>query len=274
MAIVLRSVPAARGPRWVGDAFRLFVRRPIGFTFMFALFLVAALMLAQLPWIGGLLQMMLLPLLSLGFMIAGQSVLLGGPALPQHFIEALRTDARRRRAIGLLCLSYGLAALAILMLSDAVSDHAWERLQPLLAQGDAARDQVADLLSEPGVAWGSLLAAVLGSLLSVPYWHAPALVHWGGQGARQALFSSTLALWRNKGAYAMYMLAWTSTMLSFALVSALLFGLFGAQQSTGALGIPAGIVLSSVFYLSVLFTFNDCFGGALPSAEPLPPPAA
>ena len=27
----------------------------------------------------------------------------------------------------------------------------------------------------------------MGALLSVPFWHAPALVHWGGQGLTQAL---------------------------------------------------------------------------------------
>jgi hypothetical protein len=36
-------------------------------------------------------------------------------------------------------------------------------------------------------------------------------------------------------------------------------------------GIPAGLVLSAVFYISLLFTFNDSFGGSPVQAEALPP---
>ena len=113
---------------------------------------------------------------------------------------------------------------------------------------------------------GLLTAAALGTLLSVPFWHAPALVHWGGQGVRQALFSSTLALWRTKGAFVTYMLAWGGVLLAVRRSSAaLLFGLIGAPQLAGVVGVPAGLVFSTVFYVSLLFTFNDSFGAA-PSA--------
>jgi len=43
MTLLLKSVPAARGPRWIADAFRLFARKPLLFTMMFAVFLFAAL---------------------------------------------------------------------------------------------------------------------------------------------------------------------------------------------------------------------------------------
>jgi hypothetical protein len=39
----------------------------------------------------------------------------------------------------------------------------------------------------------------------VPFWHAPGLVHWGSQGVGQALFSSTLAVWRCRGAFVVYL---------------------------------------------------------------------
>jgi hypothetical protein len=262
MPLLLKTVPASRGSRWVGDAFRLFGRRPLAFTMLFLLFLLAALVLAQVPLLGALVQMMALPLLSLGFMIAGQSALLDGPVRPMQFVEPLRTDATRRRALLLLCLIYGVAALAVVFLADAVSDNAWDRLQQLMAKGDTAQKEVDALLSEPGVATGALLLVVLGSLLSVPFWHAPALVHWGGQGVAQSLFSSTLAVWRNKGAFLAYFLAWALVVLIFGLASALLLGLLGAPQLAGLLGVPAGLVFSAVFYVSVLFTFNDCFGGS------------
>jgi hypothetical protein len=213
-------------------------------------------------------QMMSLPLLSLGFMVAAQSALLDGPVRPMQFIEPLRTDPARRRALLLLCVIYGVGALAILLLADAISGNAWDRLQQLMAKGDAAQKEVDALLSEPGVATGIIVLVVFGSLLSVPFWHAPALVHWGGQGVAQSLFSSTVAVWRNKGAFLAYFVAWVLVVLAFGLASALLLGVLGAPQMAGVFGVPAGLVFSAVFYVSVLFTFNDCFGGTVePAAE-------
>ena len=79
MALQLKPVPAARGMRWIADAFRLFARKPLAFTALFAVFLFGALVVSLVPLLGGLVQMMSLPLLSLGFMIASQSALLDGP---------------------------------------------------------------------------------------------------------------------------------------------------------------------------------------------------
>ncbi len=262
MALSLKSVPPSRGPRWIADAFRLFVRRPLAFTSLFAVFLGLALLTSLVPWLGGLVQMMSLPLLSLGFMVAGQSALLDGPVHPRQFIEPLRGDPERRRALLILCISYGLAALTILLLADVVSDNAWGRLQALMARGASAQTEIDALLAEPGVSIALLLGATLGSALSVPFWHAPALVHWGGQTVAQALFSSTLAVWRSRGAFFTYMLGWVGVVLVFGLTTALLFGLAGAPQMAGVVGVPAGLVFSAVFYLSLLFTFNDSFGSA------------
>jgi hypothetical protein len=269
MALQLKPVAAARGTRWIVDAFRLFARRPLAFTALFAVFLFGALVVSLVPLLGGLVQMMSLPLLSLGFMIAGQSALLDGPVHPRQFIEPLRTDATRRRALLQLCAIYGVAALVILLLADAVSGSAWSRLQALIAKGEGAQAEVDALLAEPGVGAAVLLAAVLGTMLTVPFWHAPALVHWGGQNVGQALFSSTLAVWRAKGAFFAYTLGWVGVIVVFGLVTALLFGLLGAPQLAGLLGVPAGLVFSAVFYVSLLFTFNDSFGGSpVPPARP------
>jgi len=266
MPLLLKPVDASRGPRWVGDAFRLFARKPLAFTALFAVFLFGAMVVSLLPLLGGVLQMMALPLLSLGFMVAGQSALLDGPVHPRQFIEPLRGDPLRRRSLLTLCLVYGVLAMCILMLADGVSGSAWGRLQALLAKGEPAQAEIDALLSEPGVTTAVMLGLGLGALLSVPFWHAPALVHWGGQGVTQALFSSTLAVWRSKGAFFAYMVAWVGVLLLFGVLAAVVFAVLGVPQLAGVLGVPAGLVFSAVFYLSVLFTFNDSFGGAAPPA--------
>jgi hypothetical protein len=264
MTLQLKTVPASRGPRWVTSAFRLFARKPLLFTMMFSVFLFAALVVSLVPLLGGLVQMAALPLLSLGFMIASQSALNGGPVHPAQFLEPLRGDPLRRRSLLVLCAIYGVAALAILLLADAVSDNAWARLQALMMKGQPAQGEIDALLSEPGVATGVLLAGVLGTLLSVLFWHAPALVHWGGQGVAQSLFSSTLAVWRCRGAFLTYSLAWVGVIAAFGLLAALLFGLLGTPQLANVVGVPAGLTFSTVFYISLLYTFTDSFGGVAP----------
>jgi hypothetical protein len=261
MALSLKTVDASHGARWIADAWRLFARQPMAFTALFAVFLFGALLVSLVPLLGGLVQMMALPLLSLGFMVASQSALLDGPVHPRQYLEPLKTDPARRRSLLILCAVYGVAVLLILLLVDAVSDSAFSRMQLLLAQGEQAQPKIDALLSEPGVASGALLAVVLGVALSVPFWHAPALVHWGGQRVGQALFSSAVAVWRSKGAFFVYAMGWVGVMLVFGVVTALVLGLLGLPQLAGVIGLPAGLMFSAVFYISLLFTFNDSFGG-------------
>jgi len=57
-------------------------------------------------------------------------------------------------------------------------------------------------------------------------------VHWGGQGVAQALFSSTMALWRNRGAFALNALGFAGAVLAVALLLAPIVGLLGPQLGT------------------------------------------
>lgn len=274
MPLQLKTVSLGHGPRWVADGFRAFGRRPLALGLLFLVFLAAsALVAAMLPFVGGLLQLMALPLLSLGYMVATQSALLGGPVHPGQFVEPLRADPKRRRALLVLCLSYGLLAFALLLLCAWVSGDALTRLQMLFARGDTTRAQIDALLEEPGVTRAAWLLGGLGTLLSIPYWFAPALVHWGGQGVGQSLFSSTLALWRNKGAFTTFMATWVAVVAVTSVLLSMLLAALGAARVAGLMLMPLALLFSTVFYVSQLFAFNDNFGGAAAAAdEPTGPP--
>ena len=63
--------------------------------------------------------------------------------------------------------------------------------------------------------------------------------------------------------------------LVFGILTALVFNLLGLGQLTGVLAVPAGLVFSAAFYLSVLFSFNDSFGVATTAPDTVgedPPP--
>jgi hypothetical protein len=262
MALSLKPVEATRGSRWIGDAWRLFAKKPLAFSALFALYMVAGFLVAVLvPFVGGLVQMMSIPLLSLGFMVASQSALLDGPVHPRQFIEPLRSDRARRRSLLILCAIYGVAVVGIVLLTHTVSDGAMQRIEDLRQAGKLDAESAQAILSEPGVSTAMLMFSVLGVLLSVPFWHAPALVHWGGQGVAQALFSSTVAVWRSKGAFLLYGLTLIGQCIMAAFVILIVPRLVGLAGLGPVLLVPAMLVFSTVFYISLLFSFNDSFGG-------------
>ena len=258
----LQLVPARQGAQWVRRGFAVFVKQPMAFAGLFAAFLFAVFALTLLPVVGPLLLLALLPLGSLGFMVATQDALAGRFPLPRAFIAPLRGGRAQSLAIVKLGLIYAAATWGILAFSDWLDGGALDALMEAQTSGAAAPDVIADKLADPRLEIGVLLRFGLLGLLSVPFWHAPALVHWGGQKAGKSLFFSTIACWRNKGAFAVYSLTWLCVFLLFALVANLLFALVGRAQLVPFVAMPASLIFSTVFYASLYFTFADCFAQA------------
>ena len=273
MSLRIQDASARDGAIWVSRSFALFLKRPLAFSALLALFLFAALVLLALPYLGAVLLLMALPLLGLGFMIAARSGLAGGPVHAGQLIEPLRrgneASAARRVQLLKLCGLYAVATAAVMLASDALDAGAFERLQVLLASArDAAKQKELDaLLADDALLLGLLLRLGGTALLSVPFWHAPALVWWQGQGVAQSLFSSTLACWRNRVAFLVYGLAWLLTIVVFGIVAGAIFALIGAPQLVTLAAVPAGLMFSTAFYVSLFFTYQGCFGGDPPSSE-------
>ncbi len=260
----LQTVPARQGALWVRQGFRAFFSHPIAFAALFAAFMFAVFVLALLPLVGSLLVLALLPLVSLGFMIATRVALDGGFPTPRVFIEPLRAERPRVVAMLQLGLIYALATYAIMWLSDQADGGALEALMEVLPAGQTSPDKVAAKLSAPGLALGLLLRFGLAGLLSVPFWHAPALVYWDGHGCAKALFSSTLACWRNRGAFTVYSLTWFALIMLFGMAASLVIPLFGQAQLFAIAAAPLSLILTTVFYASLYFSFADCFVAAEP----------
>ncbi len=275
MGLRLHPVAPARGWRWLRQGLLLWTRRPLAFVGLFAFFLFAVLLLmVVVPVLGGPLGMALLPMLSLGFMIASRSALAGGPVQIGQLAEGLRhPDRQQRKAQILLCCAYALGTLVVITLADWVDGGAFETLQREMAAASAdgkpspALDAV---LADPQLVQGMLVRVGLAGLLAVPFWHAPALVHWGGQGALQALFSSSVALWRTRGAFALYMLGWGLAMVVVGALFSLIAAITGARQLLGVMTLPIGLAFSAAFYVSLWFSFDDTFGADAKDAADAP----
>lgn len=264
MLLRLQIVTADQGARWVRRGFQVFARRPVAFSALLLAFFFASLLASVLlPMVGGVLSLMALPLLSLGFMTATQAALTGGPVHPGQLAQPLRVRGPRRLTLLKLCALYGGLALLALLLADAVVGDAWEELRTLYASGNVTPEQARAATSDPRLMWGFGLQALLLSLLSVPFWHAPALVLWGGQGVAQALFSSTVAVWRARAAFTVYGLVWVAVTVTLSTLTALLAALLGMPQIVPVAAIPLVVMCVAVFYVTLYFSFTDSF-----AAEP------
>jgi hypothetical protein len=266
----LQSVPAATGATWVKQGFRIFARQPLAFSGMFAAFLFVVFLLTLLPLIGSLLLLALLPLGSLGFMIGTRDALQGRVPLPRVFITPLRQGPEKLRAMIVLGLIYACASVVIITLAEWADGGALDKLMQVLAEGKATPADVAERLDDARLTTGLLIRFGLAGLLSVPFWHAPALVHWGTQGVAQSLFSSTVAIWRNKAAFLVFALTWFAVVLVFGAGANIVAALLGQPQLIALLAMPASLLLSTVFYASLYFTFADCF---VPREAPSSTPA-
>jgi hypothetical protein len=258
----LQTVPARNGMLWVQRGFRVFFRRPMAFAALFAAFMFAVFLLALLPAIGPVLVLAALPLVSLAFMLATSIAVRGGFPTPRVFIDPLRVDRARLMAMLELGLAYAVATYAVMWLSDMVDGGAFEALMDALPAGQGSADDVAQKIGAPGLAFGMLLRFGLAGILAVPFWHAPALVYWDNHGCAKALFSSTLACWRNRGAFAVYGLVWFALIASFGVLGSMLFSMAGQPQLLAIVAVPVSLIFSTVFYVSLYFTFSDCFVAA------------
>ncbi|MBB5204234.1 hypothetical protein HNQ51_001548 [Inhella inkyongensis] len=278
LKLTLHQAPAAQGLRWIQLGWQVFRQAPLALSSLLALFLLMAALLQVLGLVGALLGLAALPLVSLAFMLSAHQLLQKRMPSWQVLAQPFKLTRERSHAQLRIGLLYVICTVSVMSLGNWIDGGRFDALQEALAQAGqdsasqkAAEAALAAALADPNFFWAALvrLGGVL--LISIPFWHAPALVHWGGQGALQALFSSTLGVWRNKAAFALNGLAWLGLLLAASLALALVAGLFGAPGLLPLLVMPLTLFLASVFYAGLYFMFVDSFRFVAAEVEPAPP---
>jgi hypothetical protein len=266
--VKLQLVAPRQGLVWVKQAIRVFARQPLGFAALFAACLFVFLLLGLIPLIGTVALLVLPPAGSLLFMIASRRVGEGKHAMPGAIVELASAGRGRLLALLKLGLAYAAATFVVFWIAGILDGGTLEAFLESLPDTKTTPESAAVRVSDPRLQLGLILRLLFAGALSIPFWHAPALVHWGRQDWAKSLFFSSVALWRNKGAFGLYGAAWLALwMLLLAFVS-LGVGVFGPQRFT-LVATPLTLVFSTIFYASLWFTFADCF-----SSDDGAPPAA
>ena len=277
---LLRAEPGD-GLVWIRRAFQTFLLQPFGLAALFALCAFVAFAVSWLPVVGGALLPVIAPAGSLLFMIATARVQAGEKPLPGAIATLL--GAGRPRLVELLklgvaYLAASVAATLLFMAFDGGATATWmEAVSSTAASAPAASAPggTSAPLPDARVVISSLLRMALLVLLSVPFWHAPAIIYWGRQGFAKSLFFSTMAVWRNRGAFAVYGLGWFGLSLAFALVFSVLVALLGVPQKPSLIAVLVFVsalsFLLTLMYTSLWFTVTGCFAiDDEASSSPLP----
>ncbi len=251
----LKTIKAAQGVTWVRSAFRVFFRQPLAFSALFVSFAFVALLLAEfVPLIGPVLAMSLMPAATVAMMLATREALAGHTPSLKLLLAPLKDPQQRSRLLQLGAM-YAAATLGLLLLLELLDGGRLEALMSTANDAAAASQALAD----PMLAVALLMRLFAMALLSLTFWHAPALVYWAQLKPAKAVFASVVACWRARGAFAVYGLSWFAVLLAVMLVAQFLFAALGQAQLVAQALVPVGLVFSAVLYVSVHFSFADAF---------------
>lgn len=253
----LLTVSAARGAQWVLMGLRTFFSRPLAYLSLVGLWMLLAVLVQIVPLLGTVAMWAALPLVTLGFMLTTREITQGRLPTLQAFVRPLQGDPRRRRTLWQLGAIY--AAVMVVVIGGFVLIAGGDATLPAPPQpGSTTPPAPLDARLKTGLLWMATATVMLG----VPFWYAPALVHWAGHSTGQALFSSVIAVWRNIGAFVVYALTNVAAAVLVGMVVSVVVGALGpgSQQAAFALLVPIAFVMMAIFYASLYFTYADVFG--------------
>ncbi len=257
----LNLVTAKTGTVWVKQGMRTFIRQPLALAGLFFMFMAIMTIASQIPYIGFVLAMMLLPASTLGLMAAAREADEGRFPMPLILLTAFRAGKTQTQSMLVLGALYAASFLMAMGVSYLVDGGDFARVY--LGGATPSREVMMD---------GNFQAAMwvfigLHLPLSLMFWHAPALVHWHGMSPIKSLFFSIVACFRNFGAFAFFGLMWISVLVLIVVAVMTVGGLIGNPGLAGDVLFPVMLVMAAMFFTSLYFTFCDTFGPP-PEAKP------
>jgi hypothetical protein len=261
----LIEVPAKTGYVWFRQGIWLFRKNPLAFLTLFFAYLLAMLLISQVPVVGSILPLAFIPGIAVGFMAACRDTIAGKPVLPTILIDGFRaygaTVAKRLMLLGVIYV----VAMALVLAGSALVDG-----------GMLLQVMIGTLSMEPeAIANSNMpLAIVTAMVLYIPvtmlFWFSPVLVAWHEVPPVKAMFFSLVACWRNRGAFIVFGLLWFVVEIAVSVGLSGLMQTLGASEYSLAVLLPATIIVTSMLYCSFYATYRGCFGVQTPNSTDVP----
>jgi len=247
--IRVAEVPAARGVRWLGEAFALFRQRPLAWIALCAGWLAITFSLIIVPLVGGVIANFLQPVFFASFAITAYRQQAGEPVLMNNLFSGFKHNFRALVNLGALLLLAEIAIFALMALLG----------MPIAGEGDrtfTVQEYVEQLRGKEWIlAVGFLLTVIVKGAL----WFAPPLIAFHKMSTTHAMRWSLYAALSNLGAMMVY--------------GACLLGLFFAAAIPWLLGF---IVVIPMMVISTYIGYREVFEaipGTHPGDVPQPPDA-
>lgn len=248
----LLTVPAATGLQWVRLGMRTFLKQPLAMAGLFFMFMAVVSVLSMLPFLGAAISALLTPAINLGLMSATREAEAGRFPMPTQLLTAFRGGPERTRGMMTLGGLYGLCLLVVLLVVGLLDS----ALSPSVDTTTMTQEQAMQIMLSSPALW---IGMVLMLPLQVLFWHAPALLFWHGITPVKSLFFSALAAWANKGALALFLCGWLAVFLLLGVLMSVFRMLLGGSEASSAILYPAVLLIVSMFFTSIWFSFRDCF---------------
>jgi hypothetical protein len=256
----LNIVPARTGIVWVKLGIRTFFKQPLALAGLFFMFMAVMTIASLVPIVGFVLAMTLLPAGTLGLMSATQVATQGRFPMPIVLLAAFRANSQTTRAMLVLGGLYALGFLTAMGASWLVDGGDFARVYLGGATPTSEMMMASDFQGAMWVFIGLHLP------LSLLFWHAPALVYWHDFSPLKSLFYSFVGCLRNFWAFAVFGLMWLSVLLLVVVSITTVGALLGNPGLAGDILFPVLLIMASMFFTSLYFTFHDSFESPQESA--------
>lgn len=251
--MLINSVSAGTGVRWLGDGARLLKRQPLGLPAMVVVYLMLLLVPAMIPLVGIAISGVLGPFATVGLMQCFREAAAGRPPGLNQFAQVFRDPASRMNLfrLGLInaALLMAVAMLAMLVVPDS---------------GETPPPQTVEQLPIQAM----LVQLLLYSPVMALMWFAPLLAGWHDMTPGKAMFGSAVACLRNVAALLVYGLAVLALMMgvSFVLVT-IVSALIPSSEMLSFFVAPIALVLMTVVQGSFYPMYLSIFSSQAPAAS-------
>jgi hypothetical protein len=248
----LNTVTPKEGYTWIRQGIWLFKQSPLGFLMLIFMYVFAAQLAVIVPVIGVFAVLILTPTLSVGFLTACRQAIQKERIRPMVYLVALQSTPLIRKRILQLGLVY---AALILMLSFTLSLVVdFELLLPLMTSDKAVTTEALRQI---------YLVLFFGALLYIPIamlmWFSPVLIAWSDMSVAQALFSSALACWSNRGAFFLYLAIWSAVLIGLPLTVGMTFDALNLGQAASFVIAPISMAGLTIMHCSFFASWKACF---------------
>lgn len=248
----LNAVALKEGYTWIRQGIWLFKQNPLGFLMLVFMYVFSAQLAVIVPVIGVFAVLLLTPTLSVGFMTACRQAIQKERIRPSVYIVALQSGSLVRRRVLQLGLVYAGLILTMSFFLSLLVD--FEVLMPLMTSDKPITSEAIRQLY-----WVLFFGALLYIPVAMLMWFSPILVAWADMSVPQALFSSCLACWTNKGAFFLYLVIWSAVLVAIPLTVGMIFDALDLGQLASYIIAPISMAGLTVMHCSFYATWKACF---------------